>query len=80
MDHALASHGGTQGLDPTKDIKFTIRRGHKDPLSRQIEESALISWGIERGVAYGPKDKPEPIVCLNRKEEAFGPRVRFKKN
>ena len=25
MDHALASNGGTQGLDPTKDIKLTTR-------------------------------------------------------
>ena len=65
-------------MDPLKDIKFTTRRRHKDPLSRQIEEAALISWGIERGMAYGQKNKPEPIVCLNRKEEAFGPRVRFK--
>ena len=67
-------------MDPTKKIRFTTRRGQKDPLSRQIEEAALISWGIERGMAYGPKDKPELIICLNRKEEAFGPRVRFKKN
>ena len=67
-------------MDLTRDIKFTTRRGHKDRLSMQIEEAALISWGIERGMAYDQKDKPEPIVCLNRKEEAFGPRVRFKKN
>ena len=79
MDHALECHGGAQGLDPARDIRFSVRRGHRDPLSRQIEEAVLVTWGLERGLAYGHNDKPEPIVCLNRKEESFGPRIRVGK-
>ena len=47
-------------------------------MTRQIEEAILISWGLERGLMYGRKDAPEPIFCLNRKEGAFGPRLRFR--
>ena len=73
----MDSHSGIHGLDPIQDIHFTVKRTHRGPLSRQIEEAALITWGLERGVTYGPGDTPEPIVSLNRKEEMFGPRVRF---
>ena len=76
----MACHGGMHGLDPSKDIRFQNRRPHRDPLSRQIEESVLIAWGLERGVVFGPGNETESIICLNRKEEAFGPRVRFQSN
>ena len=76
-DHAEESHGGLTGLDPDKDIRFIKGKTHRDPLSRQIEEATLISWGLERGLELGAKKDPEPVVCLNRKEEAFAPRVRF---
>ena len=78
MDHAMECHGGIHGLDPLQDIKFSNRRTHRDPLSRQVEEAALIAWGLEKGTLYDAKNQPQPIVCLNRKEEVFGPRLRFK--
>ena len=77
-DHAEESHGGLTGLDPEKDIKFIKGKTHRDPLSRLIEEATLINWGLERGLEIGASKDPESIVCLNRKEEMFAPRVRFK--
>ena len=77
IDHAEASHGGI--LNPKEDIKFTIKKTHRDPLSRQVQEAALINWGLERGTECGARGCPKPLVCLNRKEEIFGPRVRFGK-
>ena len=76
MDHALEAHGGPQNLDPTDDIQFTFRRQQRDPLTRQINESVIIHWSLEKKVAYGPKDVPEVMYCLNRKEDCFAPRVR----
>ena len=76
MDHAMGAHGGHQNLDPTEDIQFSVRRQQRDPLTRQINESIIIHWGLEKKVAFGPKDVPEVINCLNRKEECFVPRVR----
>ena len=76
MDHAMGAHGGHQNLDPTEDIQFSVRRQQRDPLTRQINESVIIHWGLEKKVAFGPKDVPEVINCLNRKEECFVPRVR----
>ena len=75
-DHSVDVHGGQDGLDPTTDIRFSVRRTQRDPLTRQIEESALIHQGLEKKVTFGANNKVEPIVCLNRKEECFVPRVR----
>ena len=76
-DHAREAHGGVHGIDPIKDIKFIRKSSHRDPLTRQVEEAALITWGLEKGQDIGSKNEPEFIVCLNRKEEKFAPRVRF---
>ena len=76
MDHAMGAHGGHQNIDPTEDIQFSVRRQQRDPLTRQINESVIIHWGLEKKVAFGPRDVPEVINCLNRKEECFVPRVR----
>ena len=73
MDHALEAHGGSQILDPIDDIQFSVKRQQRDPLTRQINESIIIHWGLEKKVAYGPKDVPEVIKCHNRKEECFVP-------
>ena len=77
VDHAQDSHGGISGLNPKEDIKFTVKRTHRDPLSRQVHEAALINWGLEKGIECGARGSPNLLVCLNRKEETFGPRVRF---
>ena len=63
-------------MDPVDDIQFSVMRQQWDPLTRQINESVIIHWGIEKKVAYGPKDDPEVIECLKRKEECFVPRIR----
>ena len=65
-------------MDPDKDIKFTMIRTHRDPLSRQIEGSLRINWGLQKGVVAGTRNSLEPAVCLNRREEAFAPRLRYK--
>jgi len=39
-----------------------------------VEEATLITWGLERGLDLGASKNPEPIVCLNHKEETFTPR------
>ena len=70
----MGAHGGHQNLDPTEDIQFSVRRQQRDPLTRQINESVIIHWGLEKKVTCGPKDKPEVVDCLNRKEECFVPR------
>ena len=72
----MEAHGGHQNIDPTEDIQFSVRRQQRDPLTRQINESMITHWGLEKKVAFGPKDVPEVINCLNRKEECFVPRVR----
>ena len=77
VDHARDTHGGINGLDPQKDVRFIKENSHRDPLSRQVEEASLISWGLEKGLDVKANKEPEFIVCLNRKEEKFGPRIRF---
>ena len=66
-DHAKEAHGGVQGIDPDKDIKFIKISSHRDPLSRQVEEATLITWGLEKGLDISTKNEPEVVVSLNRK-------------
>ena len=43
VDHAKETHGGINGLDPQKDVRFIKENTHRDPLSRQVEEASLIT-------------------------------------
>ena len=80
LDHVNKVHGGPDGFNPEEDVRFTLRRQQRDPLSRQIEEATLIHWGLEKGAVYTAKNIPEKVFCLNRKEESFIPRERYWSN
>ena len=77
LDHSREVHRGINGLDPHKDVRFVKENTHRDTLSRQVEEASLITWGLEKGLEIRASNDPEFIVCLNRKEEIFAPRLRF---
>ena len=75
MDHSLQKHGSPGGF--LTDYSFKPVSTHRDPLTRQIEESVRIAWAVERGVYYNSQGKEINVKCLNRKGEAFAPIQRW---
>ena len=75
MDHSIQKHGGPGNY--LTDFSFKPVSEHRDPLTRQIEESVRIAWAVERGVHYTGQGNEIKVKCLNRKGEAFAPIQRW---
>ena len=78
--HMKASHPDQDNIDIRRDFKFSILSRHRDPLSRQLEEAVRISNGLDREIHTDRKGLEIKISCLNGKEEAFAPQVRWDRN
>ena len=71
MDHSIQKHGGPGSY--LTDYSFKPVSSHRDPLTRQIEESVRIAMAMERRTHYTAQGKEISINCLKRKGEAFAP-------
>ena len=75
--HLQDSHPDQENIDTLRDFKFSVLSKHRDPLSRQLEEAVRISNGLDRKVHTDSKGIETKITCLNSKEDAFAPQIRF---
>ena len=75
-DHSVDTHNGP-GDSLKDDYMFNILKSHRDPLTREIEESVRIQRALEKGVHTAPNSKETHIISLNRKGEAFAPNPRW---
>ena len=55
MDHSMLKHGGPGNF--LTDYTFKPVSTHRDPLTRQIEESVRIAWAVERESTTQAKTK-----------------------
>ena len=78
--HLKASHPDQDNIDTLRDFKFSVLSKHRDPLSRQLEEAVRISNGLDRKIHTDRKGLETKISCLNSKEEAFAPQIRWDRN
>ena len=77
-DHSTLCHGarGLQDVKPDLDYKFEVFRGHRDPLSRQVDEALRIIQAREYGTLSLGSGQDLKLRSLNRKDEHFAPRRR----
>ena len=75
--HLQNSHHEQDNIDVTRDFSFSVLSRHRDPLSRQLEEAVRISNGLDRNIHTDNKGIEVKISCLNSKDEAFAPQIRW---
>ena len=81
-DHMFTSHGAPSldDLDPKRDFRFEAIGGHRDPMTRQVEEAVRIVQARENGSFTNRSDRDLRVKSMNRKDEHFAPRQRFSYN
>ena len=77
LDHWNACHKEEGIPDPDKDFAFSVVGVHRDPLSRQIEESIRINRALDIGQLLGGGNNIINVKSLNRRGESFDPIKRW---
>ena len=78
----FSQHGAPrlEEIDLKKDFRFENIGGHRDPMTRQVEEAVRIIQARENGSYTNRSEKDLKVKSLNRKDEHFAPRQRFSFN
>ena len=79
-DHLCDTHHGEVDGEIKDNFRFEIISSHRDPLERQIMEATRINQALDRGSLQNTKDKPSPVVSLNRRHEQFSPIERWEES
>ena len=83
MWNHMFRHNGAprlEEIDSKKDFRFESIGGHRDPMTRQVEEAVRIIQARENGSYTNRSERDLKVKSLNRKDEHFAPRQRFTYN
>ena len=75
-DHVREVHGENHSVNVRNDFNFALVERHKDPMSRQLNESVRIRESIHKNIHYNYKNEKISVKSMNRKNEYFMARSR----